>query len=77
MLEQMENLSHDIDKRLIDTKGFEQYYQLEFDNYNKMRDAVNRLNLAYRVCKQRIDSLDGKLDSVMIAYKKEHNEDPS
>lgn len=77
MLEQLENLSHDIDKRLIDSKGFEQYYQLELDNYNKMRDAVNRLKLAYHVCKQRIDSLDSQLDSIVVAYKQEHNEDPS
>jgi len=71
---QMEDLNHDVNKRLIEEKQFEKYYVLEKENFDNLNRASTQLfNVFKRTNKSYHEQLP-VIDSIIDSYKSKMNE---
>lgn len=74
MQKQLKDLKHDVDARLVDDEQFKKYYELEYNNFLQLDEAVNTVRDVYlRIDTQLVD-LTPKMDSIIKAYKAKVNE---
>lgn len=74
MQQQLIDLNHDVENRLIDEKKFDKYYQLEKDNFEQLFLAAGRLNEVNQKTLKAYNERLPKIDSLINAYKARLNE---
>ena len=72
--QQLIDLNHDVSKRLVEEKRFDQYYELENENYTKLADAATKLIAGVEQGTEKYNELVVIADSVIAAYKANLNE---
>ena len=72
--QQLVDLNHDVSKRLVEEKRFDQYYELENENYNKLAEAATKLLAGVEQGTKQYNELVVVADSVIAAYKANLNE---
>ena len=72
--QQLIDLNHDVSKRLVEEKRFDQYYELENENYTKLADAATKLIAGVEQGTEKYNELVVIADSVIDAYKANLNE---
>lgn len=71
---QIQDLNHDVSKRLVEEKQFERYYSLEKTNYDQLVMATNQLTGAIEEGSKKYNKLLPEIDSLITAYKATLNE---
>ena len=74
MKQQMTDLNHDVENRLIEEKQFDRYFELEQDNHLQLRAAANQL---VKVSNDALNSYNHHIpfvDSLINKYEKQIDE---
>lgn len=74
MQKQINDLKHDINEGLIDEKRFEEYYQLEQDNFLKLKNVSSEVDRFYQLMLGKYQRMSPKIDSIINATKAKTNE---
>lgn len=69
MQQQMKDLRHDVEKRMVDEEYFEKYYELEHANYKQLQKAAQQIGTIYQKSSTEIAEIKPRIDSIITAYK--------
>ena len=72
--QQLEDLSHDVDNRLVEEKQFDRYFELEKNNFDELSIAYQQLSVSIELVTKKYNLLAPGIDSFIEDYKARIND---